>query len=326
LQRLLACPRCRGRLRLASGEPPAGPSGAGEVEEGALACASCGTGYALLGGIPRLLPGTAAPPAAGATRRAFERQWRHARGLRRIFGKDAAAMRANLVNERMGSRIRAGWYAGRRVLDAGCGHGRYLAAFASLGATAVGVDVGDAVDDALAASRAAVADSTPGTGRVLGVVQGDVLSLPFRDASFDLAFSDGVIHHTTDPRRAFLELARVTAPGGATYVWVYPREGRGREAFFGAARALTTRLPGPVVRGASFAAAPLTAFVRSYSGTRFPSATWSECAQVVHDWIAPPLQSHHDWEEVAGWAREAGLVDLERLPVATGLVGWKPAS
>ena len=75
-------------------------------------------------------------------------------------------------------------------------------------------------------------------------------------------------------------------PGGAVYVWVYPREGALREAVFGAARAVTTRLPGPVMQTLAFALAPLTVGVRSYSGTRLGRATWSECAQVVHDWIA----------------------------------------
>jgi ubiquinone/menaquinone biosynthesis C-methylase UbiE len=223
-------------------------------------------------------------------------------------------MRTNLVNARMGSRIRAPWYRGKTVLDAGCGHGRYLRAFADLGATVVGVDVGDGP------SIAGVPTDDPR----IHVVQGDVLALPLADASVDLAFCDGVLHHTPDPRRGFDELARVVRPGGAVYAWLYPREGALREAFFGGARAVTTRLPGAALRLLCFAVAPLTALVRSYSGTRFPRATWAECAQVVHDWLAPRLQSHHTDDEVAGWARAAGLVDAEALPVPVGIVAWKP--
>jgi SAM-dependent methyltransferase len=223
-------------------------------------------------------------------------------------------MAQNLVNDRMGSRIRASWYRGRTVLDAGCGHGRYLSAFAGFGATVVGVDVGDG-------PRLA---GVPLDSPRVEVVQGDVLALPFRDGTFDLAFCDGVLHHTPDPRRGFVELARVVRPGGAVYAWLYPREGAFREAFFRAARAITTRLPGPALRTLCFAIAPLTAVVRSYSRTQFPRATWAECAQVVHDWLAPRLQSHHTFEEVEGWAREAGLSDVERLPIPVGIVAWKP--
>ena len=267
-------------------------------------------------GIPRLLPPEhGGPPAERRTVRAFERQWRHYATLARIFGKDPKAMAANLTGARLSLRITPSWYAGRRVLDAGCGHGRYLSAFRELGAEVVGLDAGRGPEEA----------GVPVDEEGLSVVQGSVLDLPFADASFDLAFSDGVIHHTPDPKRAYQELARVTKPGGAVYVWVYPKEGALREAVFGSARAVTTRLPGPVMRAVAFALAPLTVGVRSYSGTTFGRATWAECAQVVHDWLAPPLQSHHDYAEVAGWATEAGLVDFERLPIPTGLTAWKPA-
>jgi SAM-dependent methyltransferase len=266
------------------------------------------------GGIPRLLPEGGAG-AAARTVAAFERQWRAYGGLRRIFGKDAVAMARNLHGPRMGARIDAGWYEGRTVLDAGCGHGRYLPAFAGLGARVVGLDVG----------RGPEAAGVPLDDPAIGVVQGSVLDAPFRDESFDLVFCDGVIHHTPAPQAAFHELARLVRPGGALYVWVYPREGRLRELAFGAARAFTTRLPGPLVKLLSFALAPLTLLVRSYSGTRLGRATWAECAQVIHDWIAPPLQSHHTWAEVADWARQDGLEPLERLPIEVGILAWKPA-
>jgi SAM-dependent methyltransferase len=262
-----------------------------------------------------MLPTAEAGAAERRTLAAFDRQWRAFGRLRRLFGKDPAAMAAHLVGRRMGSWIDADWYRGRLVLDAGCGHGRYLPAFAALGATVVGLDAGRGPEEA----GASLDDPR------IGVVQGSVLRLPFRDETFDLAFCDGVIHHTPDPRAAFRELARVVRPGGGVYVWVYPREGRLRESFFRAVRAVTTRLPGSLVRATSFALAPLTLVVPSYSATRFGRATWAECAQVVHDWLAPPLQSHHDYDEVAGWAAECGLTRMERLPVPTGLTAWKPA-
>lgn len=283
------------------------------IVEGTLVCGG-GHRWPVRDRIPRFSGEVATADSSGPVRRAFERQWRTYGRLPRLFGKTRRQMRANLVNERMGSRIRAPWYAGRWVLDAGCGHGRYLAEFAALGATAVGIDLG----------RGPEAAGVPLDDPRIHVVEGDVLRLPFADAQFDLAFCDGVLHHTPDPRRGFAELARVVKPGGAVYAWLYPKEGALREAVFGAARAVTTRLPGAAVRWLCFALAPLTALVRSYSGTRFPRATWAECAQVAHDWLSPSLQSHHRFEEVEAWAREEGLVDAERLPIDVGIVAWKP--
>lgn len=303
---LLACPACGGALA-------PGPVG--------LACAdACGAGpFEVRGGVPCLLPARGATHAVAAGRRtvrAFERQWRRYGRLRRLFGKDARAMAAFLTGARMGGRIDAAWYRGRTVLDAGCGHGRYLRAFRALGARAVGLDIGRGPE------QAGLEPDPEG----LAWVQGDVLAPPFRPASFDLVFCDGVLHHTPDPARGYAALARLLKPGGALYVWLYPREGRVREAVFGVARALTTRLPDPLLRWLCFLLAPLTLGVRSYSGTRWGRATWGECAQVVHDWLAPALQSHHAPQEVHEWARAAGLGDLEPLPVPVGFIAWRPPS
>ena len=301
----LACPDCRAPLlRTSDGLRLRCPDGHGPLEGG---------GFPIEGGIPRLLPAGERGSAEQRTVEAFERQWRDFGALEKIFGKSPEEMAANLVGARMGSRIDAAWYPGRTVLDAGCGHGRYLHAFRSLGARVVGLDIGRGPEEV-------GLQPIPGE---LEVVQGSVLAPPFQETTFDLVFSDGVIHHTPDAHAAFLALARLVKPGGALYVWVYPREGWFREAFFGTARAVTTRLPGFAVRWLSYALAPLTIFVRSYSGTTFGKARWAECAQVVHDWIAPPLQSHHTWTEVAGWAAEAGLAQAEELPIPTGITAWR---
>ena len=43
----------------------------------------------------------------------------------------------------------------------------------------------------------------------------DAENLPFPDASFDIVYSWGVLHHTPDTQKAFAEAARVLRPGGA---------------------------------------------------------------------------------------------------------------
>ncbi len=44
------------------------------------------------------------------------------------------------------------------------------------------------------------------------VVQADAEHLPFSDATFDIVFSNGVLHHTPDMRAAFAEAFRVLKP------------------------------------------------------------------------------------------------------------------
>lgn len=304
LDDLIACPRCGARF------PSAGLGGAASV-----ACEG-GHSFPVADGVPLLF----AEPLRGRSaqvRSRFDFQWRRFGSNERLFGKERGAMRENLVNARIGGSIREEFYPGKRVLDAGCGHGRYVEEFARLGAVAVGLD---AADHVLTRARALA-----GRERV-AFVQGDVARPPFREGAFDLVFSDGVLHHTPDARGAFLALARLVKPGGRFYVWLYPREGAFREGAHRALRSLTTRLPAWAACGMAYALVPLLSCTRTYSGTSLSNARWGECAQVVYDWISPAYQSHHTASEVAAWFREAGFDEIEELPVPVGMIGRRRAS
>ena len=47
--------------------------------------------------------------------------------------------------------------------------------------------------------------------------------LPFADESFDVVYSNGVLHHTPDTAGAIQEIHRVLKPGGQTRVMLYHR-------------------------------------------------------------------------------------------------------
>jgi SAM-dependent methyltransferase len=108
-------------------------------------------------------------------------------------------------------------FAGRRVLDVGCGNGYVLARYAEAGARTVGVDLTGA---AVAISRARFRlAALPGA-----FVNGSAERLPFADATFDCVCSMGVLHHTPDTARAIAEIWRVLAPGGRLIVMFYHRD------------------------------------------------------------------------------------------------------
>ena len=94
------------------------------------------------------------------------------------------------------------------VLDAGCGTGSVAFALAQHVADVVGVDTRL---DYLEAGRA----SAPANVRL---VEGDVMSLPFGYAEFDLVCCHRVLHHVRLPALAVSELARVTRPGGRIFI------------------------------------------------------------------------------------------------------------
>ena len=110
------------------------------------------------------------------------------------------------------------WLKGKKGLDAGCGGGRYTVALAKLGAAKMtGIDYGrDNIRDA----RRRIGDAGIGT---VNFRHADVLDIPYRDNSFDFAYSNGVLHHTSDPERGVRELFRVLKPGGHLWIFLYGR-------------------------------------------------------------------------------------------------------
>jgi ubiquinone/menaquinone biosynthesis C-methylase UbiE len=106
--------------------------------------------------------------------------------------------------------------AGKDVLEVGCGSGIAVQLFAEAGADVTAVDLTPwAVETTRARVAAFEIDAT--------VLEADGEDLPFDDALFDLVFSWGVIHHSTDMDRALGELVRVCRPGGEIVLMVYHR-------------------------------------------------------------------------------------------------------
>ncbi|HSS81724.1 MAG TPA: methyltransferase domain-containing protein [Gaiellaceae bacterium] len=97
--------------------------------------------------------------------------------------------------------IREADLAGRRVLDIGCGTGRFLAQLDEV-AKAWGVD---ASPEMLEVARSRVG----GAGLKLGTAE----ELPFKDGWFERA-TMWLVAHLVDRPRAFAEAARVLEPGG----------------------------------------------------------------------------------------------------------------
>ena len=94
---------------------------------------------------------------------------------------------------------------GRRVLDAGCGTGYGSAELALSARSVTGIDLStDAVGFA----------GSNYTSPHLFFLPGSCTSLPFADASFDLAVAFEVIEHLEDYRLLITECARILAPRG----------------------------------------------------------------------------------------------------------------
>ena len=132
-------------------------------------------------------------------------------GVRRMFDRIAPVY--DVMNRVMTAGLDQRWRAatigetvrpGDRVLDACCGTGDLAVAARAAGAgSVVGLDFSEAMLDH--ARRKA-----PG----VAFIQGDVLALPFQDASFDVAVVGFGIRNVDDLEACVRELRRVLRPGG----------------------------------------------------------------------------------------------------------------
>jgi SAM-dependent methyltransferase len=99
---------------------------------------------------------------------------------------------------------------GLRLLDAGCGPGSITIGLAA--AVAPGEVVG--LDITAAVLEQARQRATAAGLRNVRFERGSVLSLPFADSSFDVAFAHTLLEHVGDRQAALSELYRVVRPSG----------------------------------------------------------------------------------------------------------------
>src|SRR5712691_10510410 len=99
--------------------------------------------------------------------------------------------------------VRAVVRPGDRVLDAACGTGDLAVIAAKSGASVTGLDFSERM---LERARRKAPE--------LDWVQGDLLELPFPDATFDVATVGFGVRNVADLAKAIAELRRVLRPGG----------------------------------------------------------------------------------------------------------------
>jgi SAM-dependent methyltransferase len=142
--------------------------------------------------------------------------------------------------------------------------------------------------------------------------------MPFREGTFDLAYSVGVLHHTPDPERAFRRVAAMVRTGGALAVYVYARYGPSHR-FSDAIRLVTTRLPLPVLRAVAALAVPAYYLYRlpvisAPLGLVCPISQhpdWRWRWLDTFDWYSPKYQWKLLYPEVFRWFQSNGFRDVE---------------
>jgi len=209
-------------------------------------------------------------------------------------------------------------FAGKRVLDAGCGPGHHIRLVAPAAAEVVGLDL-----NAHELARANLADLPN-----VSIVEGDLARWK-PDEPFDVIYSIGVIDHTDDPDASMAHLASLLRPGGLLMAWVWSREGnrfmasvvepvrarvlrrRSRRAVERLARALTAVLY-PVVH--TVYRLPLR-FLPYYAYfENFRRLTFERNALNVFDKLNAPYTELISRERALSWFPADDFEDVQILP------------
>jgi hypothetical protein len=138
------------------------------------------------------------------------------------------------------------------------------------------------------------------------------------------------LHHTPDTRRAFLQLPGLLKRGGQIAIWVYTTKIQ-RFDFIRSQvyRLLTTRMAKKTLLQFCKIAIPLYYLHRIPvlgAVSRFlvptnmhpdPNWRWLD----TFDWYSPKYQWKHTYPEVLDWFREAGLNEVQALPIPVAVQG-----
>jgi SAM-dependent methyltransferase len=192
-----------------------------------------------------------------------------------------------------------GEIAGKLVLEAGCGNGRYVNQARQRGAEIVGMDLSSAVDAAFANTRA--------MDRV-HIVQGNIFEPPFAAGTFDVMYTIGVLMHTGDARRAFESLVPTVQPDGTVCIHIYKRGNAVYERVDAALRRRTVDWPRERLLRASDRAAKIAgALPPRLLGWVNSVVRLQAHPSIIYDWYATEIASHHTYPEVRGWFHDAGV-------------------
>jgi len=195
----LACPECKSDLNVFSIKK----GNDTEIIQGCLKCSKCDRKYPIIRSIPRFVPQENYASSFG-----FE--W-----LKHPKTQFDSFTGTKISNERFFSETQ--WkqnLVGEAILEVGCGAGRFTEIAISTGAMIVSLDLSIAVDANYESN---------GNNPNLLIAQGDIYHLPVKENFFNKIFCFGVLQHTPDVEKSFLELPKYLQEGGNLVIDVYRR-------------------------------------------------------------------------------------------------------
>lgn len=237
-------------------------------------------------------------PIARQTYASFEYQWRSLpEGHAMLSNVDFKAHVPQQLCQF--TDLPAEWFRGKKVMDAGCGQGRWTYGFGTLGvARCVSFDISEAG----VARTTEIANAFDGR---VEVMQKNILKDLDLPADFDLVWCFGVLHHTGNTYAGFQNISSRVRPGGYLFVMIYgePRPGYPDDyTYYHDMFDMRSRL-----RNLPFEE-KVRAVEQKYG---------KELLHGYFDAISPDINDLYRWDELVGWLLDAGFEDIKRTAPGT---------
>jgi SAM-dependent methyltransferase len=309
---VLACPKCRAALQTAS--VTLEDFATGEIVDGLLECDACRAQVPVVRSMPRFV-------SFESYASSFGFQWN-------LF--DRLQVDSVMHNESSRDRFYAttGWPSclkGERILEAGCGTGRFTELALETGAEVFSFDLSTAVE---AAWR-----NNYGKG-LLTMFQASIYEIPLRNGTFDKIFCLGVLQHCPNVEAAFRSMVPFLRPGGEIVIDVYEKpkgfpplkylarpflRPLGTQGIY---RLLSWTIPPAFELKKALQRIP---YIGQQIGQLIPIGPISHAPRLNYtdeelkqvkilsalDMISPMYDQPQRMEDVRGWFDKAGLVDVQ---------------
>jgi SAM-dependent methyltransferase len=200
-------------------------------------------------------------------------------------------------------------FKGKRFIDAGCGIGRN--SFWALSAGAASGIAFDYDSRTVAVARRNLAAFPNCEVRFQSIYDLD------ENATVDIAFSIGVVHHLAEPRKAVENLVKALVPGGTLILWLYAREGN--EFFLSVIdpfrKLVTSRLPPFATRWIAFC---MTVVLKMYLAlphkrpyeTLIRQHSFRQLEAIVFDQLIPSIAHYWTADEVRALVADLPLANI----------------